>query len=40
MGVQRDIEDNIEDDNDIDDDIEDDDDRKINWPQLAVLASK
>ena len=30
MGVQRDIE----------DDIEDDDDRKINWPQLAVLASK
>ena len=38
MGVQRDIEDDIDDD--IDDDIEDDDDRKINWPQLAVLASK
>ena len=36
MGVQRDIEDDIDDDND----IEDDDDRKINWPQLAVLASK
>ena len=40
MGAQRDIEDDIDDDIEDDDDIDDDDDRKINWPQLAVLASK